>query len=52
LAATDDFSVLGGYAMGNSYKNAAIRQICLQHTHAVDFDGSVAPIEACPETIN
>ena len=52
LAMTHDFSLLCGYAMGNFYKNAAIREICLEHTHAVAFDGSVAPIEARPETIN
>jgi hypothetical protein len=35
LAMTHDFSLLCGYAMGNFYKDAGMRDICAQHSHVV-----------------
>jgi hypothetical protein len=43
LAATEEFSLLCGYAMGNFYKGAQQREICTHHTHTVADDGSYAP---------
>jgi hypothetical protein len=40
LAATHDFSLLCGYAMGNFYKDASVGDICHHHTHVVASDGS------------
>ena len=42
LANTHDFSLLCGYAMGNFYKDANIRDICDHHTHVVGADGKPA----------
>jgi hypothetical protein len=40
LAATHDFSLLCGYAMGNFYKDASVGDICHHHTHVIASDGS------------
>lgn len=42
LAQTRDFSLLCGYAMGNFYKDAALEEICAQHTHALSASGEAA----------
>jgi hypothetical protein len=42
LAATHDFSLLCGYAMGHFYKDASVYDICRQHTHIVGPDGTAA----------
>jgi hypothetical protein len=39
LAATKDFSLLCGYAMGNFYKGSQQYEICAQHTHIIGDDG-------------
>ena len=39
LARTHDFSLLCGYSMGNFYKDAAIEDICSQHSHVVSAEG-------------
>ena len=39
LARTHEFSLLCGYAMGNFYKDAAMEEICGQHTHVVSASG-------------
>jgi DcmR-like sensory protein len=38
LAQTKSYSLLCGYAMGHFYKDAALDEVCAQHTH-VDVDG-------------
>jgi len=40
LAASRDFSLLCGYAMGNFYKDASIDLICQQHTHVIGAEGA------------
>jgi len=35
LAATRDFSLLCGYAMGSFYKDTGMREVCDQHTHVM-----------------
>jgi len=35
LAMTHDFSLLCGYAMGNFYKHAGMRDVCAQHSHVI-----------------
>lgn len=35
LARTRSFSLLCGYAMGNFYKDAAVDEICAQHSHVL-----------------
>ena len=35
LARTREFSLLCGYAMGNFYKDAAVDEICAQHSHVL-----------------
>lgn len=35
LAMTHDFSLLCGYAMGNFYKDAGMREVCAHHSHVV-----------------
>lgn len=39
LAATHDFKLLCGYSMGNFYKEAAIEEICDQHSHLIAGNG-------------
>jgi hypothetical protein len=46
LAATRDFSLLCGYAMGNFYKGSQQQEICAQHTHLVSEDGSLGQATA------
>lgn len=38
LAMTRDFSLLCGYAMGNFYKDAGMRDVCAQHSHVIPAD--------------
>lgn len=38
LAMTREFSLLCGYAMGNFYKDAVMRDICAQHSHVIAAD--------------
>lgn len=52
LALTHDFSLLCGYAMGNFYKDAAVEDICRQHSHVVSAEGLAAPVSAGPITAN
>jgi len=40
LARNDRFSLMCGYAMGNFYKDADVREVCRQHTHLVHTDGT------------
>ena len=35
LARSEAFSLLCGYAMGNFYKDAAVEEICAQHSHVL-----------------
>ena len=42
LAQTHDFSLLCGYAMGNFYKDAAVEEVCAQHSHVVSASGEAA----------
>jgi hypothetical protein len=47
LAATQDFSLLCGYAMGNFYKGSQQQEICDQHTHLVAEDSMISqPVTA------
>jgi hypothetical protein len=46
LAATQDFSLLCGYAMGNFYKGTQQQEICDHHTHVVTEDGTMGPVVA------
>lgn len=39
LAASQAFSLLCGYAMGNFYKDAAVEDICSHHSHVVSDSG-------------
>jgi len=41
LANAQAFSLLCGYAMGNFYKEAALQEVCGQHTHLVSADGKL-----------
>ena len=41
LAMTHDFSLLCGYAMGNFYKDAGMRDICDQHSHVIAAENSL-----------
>ncbi len=43
LAATHEFSLLCGYAMGSFYKNANTEEICAHHSHVVSATGKFAP---------
>ncbi len=49
LAMTREFSLLCGYAMGNFYKDAAVSDICCQHSHVVSPDGTAL---AAIQTVN
>jgi len=40
LARNGEFSLMCGYAMGNFYKDATVREVCRQHTHLVHSDGT------------
>jgi len=40
LARSGEFSLMCGYAMGNFYKDASVRDVCRQHTHLVHSDGT------------
>ena len=44
LAATEDFSLLCGYAMGNFYKGTQKQEICDQHTAVLHDDGTTGPV--------
>jgi hypothetical protein len=47
LAATNEFSLLCGYAMGNFLKDARQRaDVCRQHTHLLTDDETAQPISA------
>lgn len=46
LAASQDFSLLCGYAMGNFYKGTQQQEICSHHTHVVSEDGTMGPVLA------
>jgi MEDS: MEthanogen/methylotroph, DcmR Sensory domain len=48
LAATERFSLLCGYAMGNFYQDGALSEICRQHTHVVSADGESARVTDAP----
>jgi DcmR-like sensory protein len=48
LAATQEFSLLCGYAMGNFYKDATLQAIHQQHSHVVNATGLTA--KACRST--
>jgi len=41
LAMTHAFSLLCGYAMGNFYKDAGMRDICAQHSHVMPADSQL-----------
>jgi hypothetical protein len=43
LAATHDFSLLCGYAIGSFYKRAGMRDICAQHSHVVPAESALVP---------
>jgi hypothetical protein len=44
LAATQSFSLLCGYAMGNFYKDAHVEDVCRQHTHTIEANGQSTPV--------
>lgn len=46
LAATKDFSLLCGYAMGHFFKDAQRAEVCAQHTHLLMDDERAQPIAA------
>ena len=46
LAATKDFSLLCGYAMGHFFKDAQRAEVCAQHTHLVMDDARAQRIPA------
>lgn len=41
LGRTAGFALMCGYAMGNFYKDASVRDVCRQHTHLVASDGTL-----------
>ena len=45
LAQTHDFALLCGYSMGHFYKDAALKEICDQHTHLVSSSGEAAVVQ-------
>jgi hypothetical protein len=51
LAASHEFSLLCGYAMGSFYKDANTEEICAHHSHIVSATGKFAPTLRS-ETIN
>jgi hypothetical protein len=40
LARESELSLLCGYAMANFVENAGVKDVCRQHTHLVDPDGT------------
>jgi hypothetical protein len=48
LAHTRRFSLLCGYSMGSFYKDAAVHEICHQHTHMVSTGGATAAVQLPP----
>jgi hypothetical protein len=44
LANAEAFSLLCGYAMGHFYKEAALHEVCGQHTHLVSADGKLVAV--------
>jgi MEDS: MEthanogen/methylotroph, DcmR Sensory domain len=46
LARTHQFSLLCGYAMGSFYKDAAVQDVCRQHTHLLSADGTASVSDA------
>jgi len=46
LAATKDFSLLCGYAMGHFLKDAHRAEVCAQHTHVMTDDARAQPVAA------
>ena len=40
LTRSGEFSLMCGYAMGNFYKDAMVKDVCRQHTHLVHSDGT------------
>lgn len=52
LAMSHDFSLLCGYAMGNFYKDAAVEDICRQHSHVVSVEGVAARVNVGTPTVN
>ncbi len=42
LARLHAFSLLCGYAMGNTYQDASVEEICSQHTHVISSGGEAA----------
>jgi hypothetical protein len=52
LAMTHDFSLLCGYAMGNFYKDAGMRDICAQHSHVVPAVSALVPAASGADSIH
>jgi hypothetical protein len=52
LAMTHDFSLLCGYAMGNFYKDAGMRDICAQHSHVVPAVSALVPAPSGADSIH
>ena len=48
LARSRRFSLLCGYSMGSFYKDAAVHDICHQHTHMVSAGGDTAAVRLAP----
>jgi hypothetical protein len=46
LAASEAFSLLCGYAMGNFYKDIHVDEVCQQHTHLIAASGKPEVIAA------
>jgi len=44
LANSHTFSLLCGYAMGSVYKNAAVEEICSQHSHVISTVGDAVVV--------
>jgi hypothetical protein len=40
VARNGELALMCGYAMGNFYKDASVRDVCRQHTHLVHSDGT------------
>jgi hypothetical protein len=40
LARTSDFSLMCGYAMSSFVESAGVKDVCRQHTHVVEADGT------------
>jgi len=48
LAMTHDFSLLCGYAMGNFYKHAGMREVCAMHSHVIASANGLAEHSPLP----